>query len=83
MNKKLLFSLTIFTFAFAVVFGFGTLNNAAAVASGEHNYEYPGQVNLIGIDEAFTSVGPGRDFDKSLDFSFETRGLDGSFSPER
>lgn len=79
MNK--VFNLTIFAVAFALVFGFGAFNGAMAAKSDNFNYDYPGQANLIGVDEADNSLGNHRDRDRGVPgFSFDSYGLSGSYA---
>lgn len=82
MNKKLIFSVAIFAVAFAMVFGFGSMNNVNA-SPENYNLEYTGEANLIGVDEAHNSLG-NRDTDRGAPvFNFGSYGLGSDFSPER
>lgn len=53
MYKKL-YGLSIFAVTFALVLGFGAINQTLA-ASGSYNHDY-GQADLIGVDEATNGV---------------------------
>ncbi|MEN6438884.1 MAG: hypothetical protein ABFD97_09895 [Syntrophobacter sp.] len=81
MNTKLIFSVSIFAVAFALVFGFGSINNVNA-SPENYNAEYVGEANLIGVDEAHNSLAS-RDKDSGSGFTFESHGLNSEFSPER
>ncbi len=80
--KKFIYSLSVVAVAFALVFGFGTLNTAKAVP-GENGegYNLPaGENNLFGVDQADNStVGIDRDRDADLRaHEFDSYGLFGT-----
>ncbi len=77
MNR--LFNLTIFAVAFALVAGLGAFSSTMA-ASDNFNWDYPGQANLIGVDEANNSLGVSRDRDRDgPEFAMESYGLSGNY----
>ncbi|MHC1726159.1 MAG: hypothetical protein AB9866_09165 [Syntrophobacteraceae bacterium] len=78
MNR--IFNLTILAVAFALVIGFGAFSTTMA-ASDNFNWDYPGQVNLIGIDEANNSLAGHADRDRGVPgFTFDTYGLAGNYA---
>ena len=78
MNKRLISSLSIFAFAFALVMGFGAINYSNAndlIAES-----YPLQVSLFGDDQARNGVGtPDADRDAAPRPVLDSYGLQGAW----
>jgi len=70
MNKKFFFGLSLFAVAFALVFGFGSINSASAITSDSYNQQFVGEANLWGVDEAYNTAGI-RDMDRAPGAVFE------------
>jgi len=70
MNSKLFFGLSVFAVAFALVFGFGSINSASAITSDSYNQQFVGEANLWGVDEAHNVAGI-RDMDRDARDVFE------------
>ncbi len=82
MSRKFYSILTITAFAFALVFGFGTLNTVkAAPGGGGDAYNPPPGTNFFGLDNADNPVGAvHRDMDrnaapKGSEFTTDSYGL--------
>ncbi len=82
MNARIL-SLTVFTLALAVVFGFGAINNSNAALTDSFNLVAGHEVNLTGVDEANNGIGTASDKDAGPSFSFQTYGLSGDWATVR
>ncbi len=78
MNKRLISSLSILAFAFALLLGFGAISNSNA--NDLIPESFPGQVTLIGNDLAHNEVGAlAADKDVSSSPSIDSYGLQGKW----
>ncbi len=78
MNKRLISSLSILAFAFALILGFGAINYSNA--NDLIPESYPGQVTLIGNDLAHNQVGAlVADQDVPSRPAFDSYGLQGKW----
>ncbi len=83
MSRKLL-TLSVLTFALALVFSVGGINSAKAFVSDNYNNDFTGP-NLVGVDEARHSVGslPDRDSDMNIKPDFKSYGLQGDWAGQQ
>ena len=81
MNKRL-FSLSIVTIAFAMVFSF-TAPNVTSAAGDNYNYILIDAVNVFGADEAVNGIEPGSDRDVGPDLNFQSYGLQGNWAGQQ
>jgi hypothetical protein len=83
MSKKL-FSLSIFTITLVISFVFSAPGVTMA-SSDNYNAAFPGNSNLLGVDEAHSSVGalPDRDMDIAPGLNFQSYGLQGDWGGQQ